>query len=138
MSEGNGSSNGNGASVGKQRVKKLGGVTGKGFQPGRSGNPTGKNTRGEMAVFGGWLRKWLLEKRVFTGVDGQKVRSRRLEWVVNRLAEVKPDVLLHYAYGKPVEMVELSGAEGGAVDFMVKVDGKQLPLLNVGQVSHRN
>ena len=119
MSESNGS--GYGKSVSEIRSKKLGGVTGKGFMPGQIANPKGRNTPKAQLIFGDWLKKWLLEKKVLEKEDGEKIKCRRIEWVVNRLACQKPDVLLHYAYGKPAEMVEIAGAEGAPFEFVVRV-----------------
>ena len=110
--------------------KKLGGVTGKGFLPGQSGNPTGKNAK-HQAQFGEKLRDWLLQKEWVKDVNtGKRIRGGkqpRLLTIINRLAEQKPEVLLHYAYGKPVEMHQIEAAEGTDVEFIVRVHGKELP-----------
>lgn len=43
----------------------------------------------------------------------QKVKGKpRLMHLLHRLAKYKPEILLHYAYGKPVESVEISGKDG--------------------------
>lgn len=139
MSAGNGSNSkaavasqpakdaGNGFPVKPQRVKKLGGVTGKGFMPGQSGNPKGGQRRPkELAQFGQWLRGWLA-KQITYKRDDKSVKTTRVEWLVGKIAEQKPDVLLHYAYGKPVEMMQVAAAEGAPIEFVVKLRQEQLP-----------
>lgn len=125
MSEGNG--NGNGKSVNSQREKKIGGITGKGFMPGKSGNPTGKNQRRDYLAFGGWLRKWLLKNITIKETDKRTIKMRRVEWLVNKIADQRPDVLLHYAYGKPPETLSLADGDGNPVEFRLAVESRVLP-----------
>jgi hypothetical protein len=117
----NAEDNGNDKAAGSQRNKKPGGVTGKGFKPGQSGNPTGINTRKETKAFGEFLRSWLEKHIKVKDEKGNTHKVRRLDDILRRVTEQKPEVLLHYAYGKPAEMVDLSTSEGGKVDFVVKL-----------------
>ena len=65
------------------------------FKKGQSGNPGG---RPKTAKFAEAVREYLDEK------TGGKTRLRQiLEW----LHKHKPEVLLHYAYGKPTDTVEM-------------------------------
>lgn len=62
---------------GKATPKKIGGVTGKGFQPGQSGNPGGKGLEREQ------LRRYILETHGKDAIDGiaQMARSAKSEKV---------------------------------------------------------
>jgi hypothetical protein len=61
------------------------------FKPGKSGNPSG---RPKSAHFADEVREFLGEK------SGDKTKLRL---VLENLSKQKPEVLLHYAFGKPVE-----------------------------------
>lgn len=134
----NSSTNGNGhAASGAAQKKAAGSKKPKGFQKGnkhafakgKSGNPTGGSERQKQnRIFGEWLRNTWLERLITVAQsDGSTKKVRRLDDVLERLANHKPDVLLHYAYGKPVEMIQLTDAEGGPVEFAIKVSGKEMP-----------
>lgn len=108
--------------------KMVGGITGKGFLPGRSGNPLGaKASTRAQHQFGEELRKWLLQRTDIKDLDGKITKTTRLFTIVRRLADQKPEVLLHYAFGKPVEMHQVEAAEGTTVEFVVKVTGAEMP-----------
>jgi Family of unknown function (DUF5681) len=67
------------------------------FKPGQSGNPGGRPKTAKLAEL---IRQFLDEE------TGGKTRLRQiLEW----LHKHKPEVLLHYAYGKPLsgEQIEV-------------------------------
>jgi len=110
--------------------KLVGGATGKGFKPGQSGNPLGGKLgrKKEAFAFGSYLRDWLAEEGLIKGPEGEPLRKEvRLKTLVENLAENKPEVLLHYAYGKPVEVHEVAAAEGTELEFIVRVNGKDVP-----------
>jgi len=70
------------------------------FQKGVSGNPKGR-PRGQTTI-GEYLREYLSD-------------PVNLSSVLERIKEMKPDVLLHYAYGKPVDSIEISGPDGASL-----------------------
>ena len=85
---------------------KTGGITGKGFMPGQSGNPTGgTRKRREAKAVGKQIREYLgqLDKQA-TENAGHKIT--RLQSLITRLEQTDPRTLLAYAYGKPVELVQ--------------------------------
>ena len=86
--------------------KKQGGITGKGFIPGQSGNPTGgTRKRREAKAIGEQIRDYLaqLDKQA-TLQAGHKIT--RLQSLIMRLEYCDPKTLLAYAYGKPVELIQ--------------------------------
>jgi hypothetical protein len=114
----------------QRKVKQPGGCTGKGFLPGKSGNPLGAQLgrRKEAFAFGHYLRDWLAEEGLIKGPEGEPLRKEiRLKTLVENLATSRPEVLLHYAYGKPVEVHEVAAAEGTELEFIVRVNGKEVP-----------
>lgn len=68
-----------------------------GFPKGKSGNPGGQP---KQVDFRRDLKEWL-----WTRVGGKT----RLETILKTLAKKKPEVLLHYAFGKPQETIEIKG-----------------------------
>jgi hypothetical protein len=110
--------------------KLIGGATGKGWLPGQRGTPP------EMAkhssdhrMFCSWLRMWLLEQDwVRDGADGRKVRKEvRLKTIITNLADSKPEILLYYAYGRPLERHEVTGEDGNPIEFIVRVGPAEMP-----------
>jgi hypothetical protein len=89
-------------------TKKHGGVTGRGFMPGKSGNPSGRSPR--VANFSKEVRLFLRE-RDLKRKDGEA----RLLTLLERLLRDDPKQLLYYAYGKPMDTVQLQGADDGTV-----------------------
>ena len=92
--------------------KRQGGATK--FKPGQSGNPKGRPKA--MFKFGEYLRTFLdsahpqaAEINAKLGVNAVKTQ---LDVIVQRLAKDDPKILLQYAYGKPVESHEITGADG--------------------------
>jgi hypothetical protein len=87
---------------------------GKPFPKGKSGNPAGRPAA--MFSFGKYLRQFLdsdhpqaAEINAKLGVNAVKTQ---LDVIVQRLAKDDPKILLQYAFGKPVESHELTGADG--------------------------
>ena len=83
-----------------------GGITGRGFHSGQSGNPTGGTRRRQEAkAVGEQIRDYLAQPdQQATEESGRKVT--RLQSLIMRLEQTDPRTLLAYAYGKPVELVE--------------------------------
>lgn len=84
------------------------------FKPGQSGNPGGRPKA--IFKFGEYLRDYLKSdnpqaEQINTKM-GYKAVKTQLDEIVLRLKKDNPLALLHYAYGKPIESVELSGPEG--------------------------
>ena len=74
-------------------------------EKGFTGNPGGRPKTSALREF---LLEWLAAK-------GKGDKKNQL-LIVERMAKIKPDVIWHYAYGKPVETVEISGPDGGAIE----------------------
>jgi hypothetical protein len=70
---------------------------GRPFKPGQSGNPSGR-PKGSSE-----FRK-VVEAYLESKLDP---KTTRLQDCLERLRHDKPEVLLHYAYGKPVELVDV-------------------------------
>jgi hypothetical protein len=98
----------------KQRKKRLGGITGKGFLPGRSGNPNG---RPRTAKFSEAARQLASEigSSGFTGAEelAQYCLRRALKGSARHA-----ELFLNYAEGKPKQGLEVSGLEGEPVRFL--------------------
>ena len=68
------------------------------FKPGQSGNPSGR-PKGQSE-----FRK-VVEAYLQSKLDPH---TTRLQDCLERLRHDKPEVLLHYAYGKPVEQLDVN------------------------------
>jgi hypothetical protein len=90
-------------------TKKPGGITGRGFRPGQSGNPTGGTRRRREAKFlSEQIRDYLAQPDAkATEAAGRKVT--RLQNLIMRLEQTDPRVLLEFAYGKPATKIEATG-----------------------------
>lgn len=86
------------------------------FRPGQSGNPGG---RPKTAAFAEEVREFLKEK---IGKD-EKPRVRE---ILERLAKTKPEVLLHYAHGKPVETTATVDATGDLDELLDRLAALKL------------
>jgi hypothetical protein len=100
------------------KPKMPGGITGKGFVKGKIANPNGR--RGNQLVpkkrtfeLSDHLRDWLRKQDWVRDADGNKIgKELRLETIIKNLAANKPEILLHYAYGKPLERTEITAGDG--------------------------
>jgi len=100
--------------TGKQREKRAGGVTGKGFQPGVSGNPNG---RPRTAKFSEAARQLLAEIDAKSGETNAESLVRHCFKRAMHGSARHLELLLAYVEGKPKQGVELSGLDGGAMKF---------------------
>lgn len=108
--------------------KKLGGITGKGFKPGQSGNPSGGSH--PSREFGKFVRDWLEREVTFNMPHGKafkKQRKKRLAWLVQKIADERPEILLHYAFGKPIEAREVQATDESRFEFCVRLRGDEMP-----------
>ena len=116
----------------EQRGNNVGGITGKGFMPGQSGNPGGR-PRGSKS-----LRSLLVEalrKKAKDGKGGEKEFYELLteSIVVNaakgNAALVK--LIFDYLEGPPPQRHELTGKDGGAIEQTLTVDAQVLEIAAV-------
>ncbi len=97
----------------KQRGKRLGGITGKGFRPGQSGNPQG---RPRTAKFSDAARR-LAEEIGRRGKTGAEQLAEHCFKRALRGSARHAEIFLNYAEGRPKQAVELSGPDGGVMRF---------------------
>jgi Family of unknown function (DUF5681) len=97
----------------KQREKRAGGVTGKGFQPGVSGNPNG---RPRTAKFSEAARR-LAEEIGQDGKTGAEQLAEHCFRCALKGSARHAEFFVAYTEGKPKQGVELSGPDGGALRF---------------------
>jgi hypothetical protein len=114
----------------KQREKRARGVTGKGFQPGVSGNPNG---RPRTAKFSEAARQLLAEIDAKSGETNAECLVRHCFKKAKQGSPRHLELLLAYVEGKPKQGVELSGPDGGAMRFEnmseVEIDARLKALL---------
>ncbi len=107
--------------TGKEREncgKRPGGITGKGFLPGRSGNPKG---RPRTAKFSDAARQLAEE----IGQSGKTGAEQLAEHCFRRALKGSlrhAELFLNYTEGKPRQAVELSGPNAGAIRFQNMTD----------------
>jgi hypothetical protein len=93
--------------------ERPGGITGKGFLPGQSGNPQG---RPRTAKFSEACRRLSQE----IGQNGLTGAEQLAEYCFRRALKGSArhaELFLNYTEGKPKQGVELSGPNGGAMKF---------------------
>lgn len=86
--------------------------------PHLKGRPKTKN-------FSKWLNRWLSARDIETNIP-------RIEKIVERLAFTDPAVLLHYAYGKPLEQVQLQNPDGSGL-FDAIIEAARLKIAESNQ-----
>jgi hypothetical protein len=91
----------------KKPEKQLGGVTGKGFKPGVSGNPNG---RPRTAKFNEAARLVLAEIETASGDSNAELLVKHCLKKAMRGSVRHAELLLAYAEGRPKQGVELSGS----------------------------
>ncbi|MGC2765615.1 MAG: DUF5681 domain-containing protein [Candidatus Acidiferrum sp.] len=102
--------------TGKQRGnggKRLGGITGKGFRPGRSGNPQG---RPRTARFSEAARQ-LASEIGTSGLTGAEALAQYCFHRALKGSARHAELFLNYSEGKPKQGVELSGISGEPIRF---------------------
>jgi hypothetical protein len=123
----------------KQREKRAGGVTGKGFQPGVSGNPNG---RPRTAKFSEAARQLLAEIDARTGETNAECLVRHCFKKAKQGSARHLELLLAYVEGRPKQGVELSGPDGGALRFEnmkdAEIDARLQELLRKYQEAKRD
>jgi len=123
--------------TGKQREKRVGGVTGKGFQPGVSGNLNG---RPRTAKFSEAARRLSEEIGQNEKTGAEQLAEHCLRRALKGSAR-HAELFLAYAEGKPKQGVELSGPDGGAMKFEnmseAEIDARLKALLEKYQQEER-
>jgi hypothetical protein len=117
--------------------KRPGGITGKGFLPGSSGNPQG---RPRTAKFSDAARRLAEE----IGQDGTTGAEQLAEHCLRQALKGSArhaELFLAYTEGKPKQGVELSGPNGGAMRFEnmsdAELDARLKELLEKYQVENK-
>ena len=111
--------------------KKLGGASGKGFMPGKSGNPNGRPT--DAISF----RKLVRE---FLGSKAPKcINKTKIEKLLDDAFKDKDRnffiKLIAYGYGEPISKLELSGPDGGPIATKDESDVKRLSVDELKQIA---
>lgn len=114
----------------EKQQKKLGGRSGAGFKPGQSGNPSGRPK--EVSEWRDILRKFLHSKHPQAEAFNAKANGTdevhsRLDVILRRLEKEDPQFLIEQGFGKATLRQEISGPEGAACEFVVKVTGNEMP-----------
>jgi hypothetical protein len=111
----------------KQRGKRAGGVSGKGFQPGVSGNPNG---RPRTAKFSEAAREILAEIDAQSGETNAECVVRHCFKKAMRGSARHLELLLAYAEGKAKQIIEASGPNGTPL-FNLTRDEAQSRILDL-------
>lgn len=102
-------------SNGDATTYRVGGVTGRGFKPGQSGNPGGKGKSTAVLAKriqretknGGEVVDYLLEAMRHSRSGKERIDAATL--------------LLAYGFGKPMQPTEVTGADGGPIEHALTV-----------------
>lgn len=100
------------------------------WKKGKSPNPSGRPK--QHFAFVEYLRDWL---------QGKEGDETRLEQCLQNLKENKPEILMAYCYGKPVETVKLEGGADLMDELALKVarlfalQQSQPKVIDVGEVN---
>ena len=99
------------------KEKMLGGITGKGFMPGQSGNPSGRPKKtpitdlfAKMLEDGSTLQE--IEKAIRSALKSRGKGNRSLDAVKEMADRVE---------GRATERVEVSGADGGPLELSINL-----------------
>jgi hypothetical protein len=98
------------------RPKMIGGITGKGFMPGQSGNPTGIAGRKRPVTE-------IYEELLEDGVTKDDIK-KALRSIIKSKSSATVQFLKEAAdrvEGKPTERVELTGADGEPLQLTIKM-----------------
>jgi hypothetical protein len=117
--------------------KRPGGITGKGFLPGSSGNPQG---RPRTAKFSDAARR-LAEEIGQDGTTGAEQLAEHCLCQALKGSARHAELFLNYTEGKPKQGVELSGPNGDAMKFEnmseAELDARLKELLEKYQVENK-
>lgn len=89
-------------------TKKLGGVTGKGFLPGKSGNPAGR-PRGSFSIVERIKHIWSEHPEQFESFVAGVLKDKSLRREI-----------IHQIDGKPKQAIELAGEDGPRIIYLRK------------------
>jgi hypothetical protein len=114
------------ASNGKSNGNKPGGITGKGFVKGKSGNPRGRvSAEDDMKAI----------IRAFAAERDRAARNSRLRVMLLNLYKNKPEIILYLGWGKPSETHTITVREeiaGVPQDVVEKLRGVARMTVNNG------
>lgn len=116
----------------EQRKNNVGGITGKGFLPGQSGNPKGRPKGQSLTA----ILRALAREEVRPGVTVAEAISRRLLQLAMKGDRRAIRDVFDRLEGRPVQAIELSGPDEGAIPISLT----SLPtseLESLGRIAER-